>query len=221
MIKDCPSKELKRSHGGTIVSSVRHFALPSDPELRSKWLQNIKFRKRPGNVPLYSFVCCLHFQDHCLLPPDSQGHQKLRENSIPTLLLNFDDDGYVPIHSCHPPDIPQILEHNYSSNISRNPELLARDLKKARLRLEIVAKQQKALQMKASSWKVKAKKVSSLYKNLKELFPKEEVDKVIDGFEDTRLQLIGGLWTKRKKKYSQNVREFASNVFYYRYSYRS
>ena len=220
LVKDCPSR------GSKVSPETAFFRLPSSEEMRGKWLANIKHRSHPGRVPKFAYVCHLHFS-FCCFVPDSGG-RRLSRAALPTLSLNYSDDSPVPHDlpaaledSCNgeePMDFEEPLfieEHNYSSNISRKPQHLAKDLKKAILNAEILAMKNCAISAASRRWKAKAKKVSSLQKSLRQLFSREEVDHVVDGFEDTRLEFISSLSSKRKHKYPHNVREFACNVFFY------
>ena len=177
-----------------------------------------------------------HFSLRCFVPNTGKIRHRLFKKALPTINLNYKEgDGPVPFDELEfeDPDpnslaepmevdsvresvqeVQHLDEHNYSSNVSRKSEYLAKDLKDS-LNIKILEKNVTALKKSSYCWKTKAKKVSCLQQNLRKLFPKVEIDHVVDGFENTRLKFLSIMNSKKKRKFPLSVREFAANVFFY------
>ena len=207
---------------------VEVFSVPSNESKREKWLENIRFRKRPGRAPKNTYVCKIHFEPRCLIP-DSAGRcrSRLKKRSVPTLNLDLlgqsgGDDSFV-VHPCGVEEDrdaatagnaePFLKEHNYSSNVARSPEILARDLKKARKNIEALQQEVGCLRRGLFRWRKNAKRLNNLDLKMKRLFPLEDLEK--ESTKD-RLELVSALtFREKKRKFPPKVKEMAMNVFFH------
>ncbi|CAD7012546.1 unnamed protein product [Ceratitis capitata] len=80
--KCCVPKCGRTSHKNP---ELRFFGIPKDPELRPKWMENLKIKRLYYKI---TYVCSIHFED------EARNKHRLKKNAIPTLHLGY--DGLVP-----------------------------------------------------------------------------------------------------------------------------